>query len=68
MKGSQLDNVAQSHRSGSRDTRVESDLFKVFNFAGHFKTGHLVYVLVWLEIDSLVDAANLVATNIMARK
>jgi type I restriction enzyme M protein len=68
MKRSHLDDFVECYKPGKRDKREETDRFKAFSFDELMKRDKVNLDLIWLKDDSLEDAANLPAPDVIARE
>jgi type I restriction enzyme M protein len=68
MKRSHLDDFVECYKSGKRDKREETDRFKAFSFDELMQRDKVNLDLIWLKDDSLEDAANLPAPDVIARE
>jgi len=68
MKRGNLDEFVDCYKPGSRGDRVESERFKCFNYEELLARDKVNLDLIWLKDDSLEDAANLPAPEVIARE
>ena len=68
MKRSHLDEFVELYKPGKRDQRVETERFKSFNYEELVARDKVNLDLIWLKDDSLEDAANLPAPEVIARE
>jgi type I restriction enzyme M protein len=68
MKRGNLDEFVDCYKPGSRGERVESERFKCFNYEELLTRDKVNLDLMWLKDDSLEDAANLPAPEVIARE
>jgi len=68
LKRSDLEDFVQSYKTGNRHNRVESDRFKSFTFDELMARDKVNLDLIWLKDDSIVDAADLPAPEVIARE
>jgi type I restriction enzyme M protein len=68
LKRSDLEDFVQSYKTGNRQNRVESDRFKSFTFDELMARDKVNLDLIWLKDDSIVDAADLPAPEVIARE
>jgi type I restriction enzyme M protein len=63
-----LDEFVECYKPGNRGERVESERFKAFTYEGLMVRDKANLDLIWLKDDSLQDAADLPAPEILARE
>lgn len=68
MKRAHLDEFVDSYQPGNRETRTETERFKSFSYEELMARDKVNLDLIWLKDDSLEDAANLPAPEIIARE
>jgi type I restriction enzyme M protein len=68
MKRHHLDEFVACYKSGNRGERVESERFKVYSYEELVARDKANLDLIWLKDDSLEDAANLPAPEVIARE
>ncbi len=68
MKRGNLDDFVECYRPGNRSERMESERFKSFTYEELMSRDKVNLDLVWLKDDSLEDAANLPAPEVIARE
>ena len=68
MKRGHLDNFVECFQAGNRHNRIESERFKKFTFEELMARDNVNLDLIWLKDDSLEDAANLPAPEVIARE
>lgn len=68
MKRGNLDDFVGCYRPGNRSERMESERFKSFTYEELMSRDKVNLDLVWLKDDSLEDAANLPAPEVIARE
>jgi type I restriction enzyme M protein len=68
MKRGNLDDFVECYRPGNRSERMESERFKSFTYEELMPRDKVNLDLVWLKDDSLEDAANLPAPEVIARE
>jgi type I restriction enzyme M protein len=68
MKRSHLDEFVECYKPGNRGERVESERFKVYAYEELIARDKANLDLIWLKDDSLEDAANLPAPEVIARE
>ena len=68
MKRSNLDEFVDLYKPGKRDQRVETERFKSFTYEELIARDKVNLDLIWLKDDSLEDAANLPAPEVIARE
>lgn len=68
MKRSHLDEFVDAFKPGNRGDRVESERFHVYTYEELMARDKVNLDLIWLKDDSLEDAANLPAPDVIARE
>jgi type I restriction enzyme M protein len=68
MKRSHLDEFVDAYKPGNRNDRVESERFHVYSYEELMARDKVNLDLIWLKDDSLEDAANLPAPEVIARE
>jgi type I restriction enzyme M protein len=68
MKRGHLDEFVECYQPGNRDKRKESERFKSFTYEELVARDKINLDLIWLKDDSLEDAANLPAPEVIARE
>ena len=68
MKRSHLDEFVDVYKPGKRDARVESERFMSYDYEELIDRDKVNLDLIWLKDDSLEDASNLPAPEIIARE
>ena len=68
MKRGNLDEFVECYQPGNRDERKESERFKAFTYEELIARDKVNLDLIWLKDDSLEDAANLPAPEVIARE
>lgn len=68
MKRSHLDEFVDAYKPGNRNDRVESERFHVYTYEELMARDKVNLDLIWLKDDSLEDAANLPAPEVIARE
>ena len=69
LRRSHLDEFVESYRAGRpRGERVESERFKAFTYDELIARDKANLDLIWLKDDSLEDAADLPAPEVLARE
>jgi type I restriction enzyme M protein len=68
MKRGNLDEFVECYQPGNRDERKESERFKAFTYEELMARDKVNLDLIWLKDDSLEDAANLPAPEVIARE
>jgi type I restriction enzyme M protein len=68
MKRGNLDEFVESYQPGNREKRKESERFKSFTYEELVGRDKANLDLIWLKDDSLEDAANLPAPEVIARE
>jgi type I restriction enzyme M protein len=68
MKRGNLDEFVECYKPGNRGERVESERFKSFTYEELISRDRVNLDLIWLKDDSLEDAANLPAPEVIARE
>jgi type I restriction enzyme M protein len=68
LKRAYLDEFVECYKPGNRGERVESERFKAFTYEGLMVRDKANLDLIWLKDDSLQDAADLPAPEILARE
>jgi type I restriction enzyme M protein len=68
MKRQHLDEFVECYKSGNRGERIESERFKVYPYEELIARDKANLDLIWLKDDSLEDAANLPAPEVIARE
>ena len=63
-----LDEFVDAYKPGNRDKRKESERFKAFTYEEILERGSANLDIIWLKDDSVVDAADLPAPEILARE
>jgi type I restriction enzyme M protein len=68
MKRGNLDEFVDCYQPGARDKRTESERFKAYTYEELIARDKVNLDLIWLKDDSLEDAANLPAPEVIARE
>ena len=68
MKRGNLDEFVECYKPGNRSERLESERFKSFTYEEIMTRDKINLDLIWLKDDSLEDAANLPAPEVIARE
>jgi type I restriction enzyme M protein len=68
MRRGDLEDFVLSYKAGSRNQRVESERFKKFTYDELIARDKKNLDIVWLKDDSIVDAADLPAPEVIARE
>jgi type I restriction enzyme M protein len=68
MKRGNLDEFVECYKTGNRGERQESERFKSFSYEELVARDKASLDLIWLKDDSLEDAANLPAPEVIARE
>ena len=68
MKRSHLDEFVERYKAGNRGDRIESERFKAYTYEDLIARDKVNLDLIWLKDDSLEDAANLPAPEVIARE
>lgn len=68
MKRLHLDEFVECYKSSNREDRVESQRFKFYTYEELIARDKVNLDLIWLKDDSLEDAANLPAPEVIARE
>ena len=68
MKRGNLDEFVECYQPGNREKRTESERFKAYTYEELIARDKVNLDLIWLKDDSLEDAANLPAPEVIARE
>jgi type I restriction enzyme M protein len=68
MKRGNLDEFVECYQPGNRGERKESERFKAYTYEELMARDKVNLDLIWLKDDSLEDAANLAAPEVIARE
>jgi type I restriction enzyme M protein len=68
IKRIDLEDFVQSFKPGARSQRVESERFKRFTYDELNKRDKTNFDIIWLKDDSIVDAADLPAPDVIAQE
>jgi len=68
LKRADLEEFVQAFAAGQRQNRVESDRFKKFTYEELVARGKTNLDILWLKDDSIVDAADLPAPEVIAEE
>jgi type I restriction enzyme M protein len=68
LKRAHLDEFVECYQPGNRGERVESERFKAFTYDELMARDKVNLDLIWLKDDSLQDAADLPAPDVLARE
>jgi type I restriction enzyme M protein len=68
MRRGDLEDFVLSYKAGERNTRVETDRFKKFTYEELITRDKKNLDILWLKDDSIVDAADLPAPEVIARE
>ena len=68
MKRGNLDEFVECYQPGNRGERKESERFKAYTYEELMARDKVNLDLIWLKDDSLEDAANLPAPEVIARE
>ena len=68
LKRSDLEDFVQQYKADDRTNRVETERFKPFTFDELMLRDKVNLDLIWLKDDSIVDAADLPAPDVIARE
>ena len=68
MKRGNLDEFVECYQAGNRGERKESERFKAYTYEEIMARDKVNLDLIWLKDDSLEDAANLPAPEVIARE
>lgn len=67
MRRGDLEDFVQAYKAGKRNERVESERFKRFTYDELIARDKTNLDIIWLKDDSIVDAADLPAPEVIAR-
>jgi type I restriction enzyme M protein len=68
LRRAHLDEFVEAYRPGSREKRKESERFKAFTYEEIIARDKANLDIIWLKDDSLEDAADLPAPEVLARE
>jgi len=68
MRRIDLEDFAQAYKAGARNQRVETERFKKFTYEELIARDKKNLDIIWLKDDSIVDAADLPAPDVIARE